>query len=392
MLKLPRPIKMISLVAFLYTLGWAIVDPFFFIYLKQLFGNYASIGFLTAILYLLAILWALPIGQLLDRVSEKLIILITLTMYFPMGYFLITLRTFTEFALLKVYNSFTAASIWVSMEGYVREHANKKNAYKAFGLFDTLFTISYVIGPILGALLLMKFGFSMFFVISITSLLAFILALTLKDHKKEKLIKGLEDTIEKDGLFKKGFKDFIRNKKMMKIEIFSFLFTFGGTSMAMIIPLFLNQEKATYLQIGIISSLYYLPAISQSYFSTLKRKGGLIKTSLIVAALLLIAIFFTTKIYALFILFTGLSLATTAIYSVLRGGLTNCMPKKEVGELSGADMSLKYMAGGLGFLVSGVIAQALGLKYVFLMVAVMMIAMLVLTSRKEFKLCNFSGK
>lgn len=126
MLKLPKPIKVVSLVAFVYTLGWAMIDPFFFIYLKQLLGDYAAVGFLTALVYLFAILWCLPIGQILNRVSEKLIIVGTLVLYFPMGYLLITLTTFMQLALLKIYNSFTAASIWVSLEDYVREHVKKR--------------------------------------------------------------------------------------------------------------------------------------------------------------------------------------------------------------------------------------------------------------------------
>lgn len=385
MLNLPRPIKIISLVAFMYSLGWAMIDPFFFIYLKKLFGSYASVGFITALLYLFAIVWSLPIGQLLNRVSKKFIIVITLIMYFPMGYFLIIFKTFAQFVFLRLYNSFTAASLWVSQEGYVREHTNKKNAYEAFGFFDTLCSLAYVIGPIIGALLLMKFGFSMFFVISITSLLAFLIALTLKDYKKESIMSGLNNIIRKDKLVKKEFKDFIKNKKLMRVEIFSFIYTFGMSSMAMLLPLFLNEQKASYLQIGIISSLYYLPLISESYFSVLKRKNNLIWASIIIAIILLLGIAIATKVWVLFLLVAALSFCTAAISSVIRGKLTNCIPRKECGELSGVDMSLKYMASGLGLLLSGIAAQIVGLNYVFIMVAVVLALLLLLTSKKEFR-------
>ncbi len=385
MLKLPRPIKLVSLVAFIYTLGWAMIDPFFFIYLKNLLGGYASVGIITAILYLLAILWSLPIGQLLNRVSSKFLIVVTLAMYLPMGYLLVKLKTITQFVSLRVYNSFTAASIWVSLEDYVREHTGKKKAYESFGFFDAACSLAYVIGPILGALALMAYGFSMFFVVSVTSCIAFLVAMTLKDHKKEGMMKGINDTIRKDGLCKKEFKDFFKNKKLVKIETFSFLYTLSGGAMAMLLPLFMNEQKATYLQIGIISSFYYLPSISESYFSTFRDRNRLLRIALAIAVLLLLSMFLTKSIYLLFFLVIALSFCTTAIYTVIRGKLTTCMPKNEVGELSGVDMSIRYMAAGLGLVIAGIVAQIMGLKYVFIMVAVAMTILLLLTSKKEFK-------
>ena len=385
MLNLPGPIKKIGLIAAIYTLGWAIIDPFFFIYLKQLFGNYAYVGLITAVLYLFAILWSLPLGQLVNRVSEKILLLTTLTIFLPMGYFLITIKTFTQFFFLRVYNSFTAASIWVSLEDYVREHSDKRTAYEAFGLFDTLCSLSYVIGPIIGALLLMKFGFSSFIVVSITGFLALLITLTLKDHKKEGMMRGIREVVTKDKFIIREFKDFIKNKKMVRIELFSFIYIFATSSLAMLLPLFLNEQKASYLQIGIISSLYYLPLISESYFSTLKQKNKLITRSMIVLVILLIMISLTTSIWILFLLVAALSLCSAAITSVIRGKLTNCIPKKECGELSGMDMSLKYAAAGLGLLLSGIAAQIFGLGYVFLIMAIVLALLLLLTSKKEFK-------
>ncbi len=385
MLKVPRPIKVVSLVAFIYTLGWAMIDPFFFIYLKNLLGGYASVGIVTAILYLLAILWSLPIGQLLNRVSSKFLIAVTLVMYLPMGYLLIKLKTLMQFILFRVYNSFTAASIWVSLEDYVREHTGKKKAYESFGFFDAACSSAYVIGPILGALALTAYGFSMFFVLSVTSFIAFLIAMTLKDHKKEGMIKGINDTIKKDGLCKKEVKDFFKNKKLLRAEVLSFLFTLSGGAMAMLLPLFMNEQKATYLQIGIISSFYYLPSISESYFSTFRNKNRLIRTALAIAILVLLSMFLTKSIYLLFFLVIALSFCTTAMYTVIRGRLTTCMPKNEIGELSGVDMSIRYMAAGLGLMAAGIVAQIIGLRYVFVMVAIAMSILLLLTSKKEFK-------
>jgi len=385
MLKLPRPIKVVSLVAFIYTLGWAIIDPFFFIYLKSIFGNYTSVGLITALLYLFAIVWSLPIGQLVNRVSEKFLIVITLAMYFPMGYLLLAVRTIFQFAMLRLYNSFTAASIWVSLEDYVREHTDKKNVYEAYGLFDAFCSLSYVIGPVIGALLMIKYGFSMFYVISITSFIAFIIALTLKDYKKEGIVKGVSDVLRKDGFAKKGIKDFLKNKKLVRVELISSLYTFCLSSIAMLLPLFLREQQATFLEIGVIASLYYLPLISESYFSTFKRKNILLKSAILSSIILLTIMFFTTNIYSMFTLVFAFSFFEAAILSVFRGKITGFMPKKEMGELSGVEMSIKYLAAGLGLVVSGVIGDLLGLKYVFLMVAAIGGIILLLLSKKEFK-------
>ncbi|MEM4244652.1 MAG: MFS transporter [Candidatus Nanoarchaeia archaeon] len=385
MLKLPTPIKVVSITAFIYTLGWAIIDPFFLIYLKKLFGDYTSVGVITALLYIFAIVWSMPLGQLLNRVSGKFVILLTLVMYFPLGYLLLALRTFTQFTILKLYNSFTAASLWISLEDYVREHSDKRKAYEAFGMFDTFCSLSYVIGPIIGALLLMKFGFNMFYVVSITSFLAFLISLTLKDGKKESILRGIKNVIKKDKIVRRGLSDFLRNKKLIKLEVMMSIYMFGISAMALLLPLFLKEHNATYLQIGIIFSLYYLPLVSESYFSTLTRKKALIRAALAASITLLVLMFFTSSIMKLFILILSFSFCTAAIMSVLRGKLTNYMPRKEIGEMSGIEHTTKYVAIGLGLVMSGIIADAFGLRYIFLMVAAALMGLLLLSLKKGFK-------
>lgn len=385
MLSLPKQVKTISILVFVYSLGWAMVEPFLYIYLKEIFGSYTSVGIIVSLLFLFSIIFSLLIGPIVNRVSQKIMIIFTLALYLPLSYFLLNLKTFFEFALLRVYNSFTASSLWSSMEGYLRENADRKKIFEAFGLFDTMISLAYVAGPILGALLLVKYGFSMFYVISICSFLSIFVALTLKERKKEGFIQGMEDVVRKDRIVWKEIRDFLRDKKLVRIEILEFVYVFATAGIGMVLPLFLKEQNASYLEIGIIASLYYLPWISESYFSILKNRYVIMRNALLVGTALLIFIFLTNSMYSLFLLVFLLFTALTAVGTFLRGMITKCMPRKEIGELSGVDLSIKNLAAGTGLIVAGIISDGLGLKYVFLMTAILLTALFLMTSMKKFK-------
>jgi len=140
--KLPKSVKIISLVVFIYYLGWGIAEPFLPIYFKQIFENYTSVGFVTGLLYILSLLWTLPIGDLTDKISKKKFIGLILFLYAPIGPLLLVLKNFFDFVLFRVYHSFLASSLWTCSEAYVREHSPKNKTAEAIGLFDTSSNIS----------------------------------------------------------------------------------------------------------------------------------------------------------------------------------------------------------------------------------------------------------
>jgi len=201
--KLPKPIKIISLVSLFYYFGWGIASPFLPIYFKKILGTYTGVGIVIGLLPFLTIIWTLIIGPFIDKFSKKKLISFALLLYLPLSYFLLSLKTLFHFFLFRIYHSLAATTFWTTTEASIREHSPKKKTAKSIALYDVSYTIPLILGPIIGALLIVKLGFNIFYSVSIFAFLALFPLSFLRREKKKKYKLRL-------GIFKE-FKDFFSN-------------------------------------------------------------------------------------------------------------------------------------------------------------------------------------
>ncbi len=383
---LPKPIKLMSLLIFTYTLGWAIATPFLPIYFKEILGNYTAVGIVISLQAFFAMLWDLPVGALIDKISKRKIIKFALFLYIPFSFILLAMKTLSHFIIFRVYHAFIVTPLWLSADSYTRAHSPKGRSTVAFSLYDTGVNLAFVIGPIIGGLLFYKLGYSIIYSISIMSAIAFIGAFFLPDHKKGKVLSSIKDLIIKDGIVKTEFKDFFSNKNIMKVSLILFLYTFGSSFMGMLLPLFMREFGASYFQVGLIYSLFYIPLLLELYFGTKNNKFALLIMSFLIGAGLFTALFFTKSLIVVFILSALLAVCFAAIYPTLQGKMTEFIPKSKIGEMTGINTSIRHLALGLGPIMAGIISDVYGLKYVFLVGAVtfFILAMLVVKGRTLF--------
>jgi MFS family permease len=71
---LPRSVKMISAVMAVYYMAWGLLFPFLPIYFHDILGSYAAATLVSALLSVFSIIWIFPIGEFLDRFSQKKVI------------------------------------------------------------------------------------------------------------------------------------------------------------------------------------------------------------------------------------------------------------------------------------------------------------------------------
>ncbi|MBS3118989.1 MFS transporter [Candidatus Woesearchaeota archaeon] len=371
MFKLPLSIKIISFIAFIYYLGWGIVSPFFPLYLKQILGNYSSVGFIWGLLSIFSLFWAILIGSFIDKTSKRRFISLTMILYLPFSYFLLSIQNFMQFIYFRIYHSFSATSYWLASETYAREHSPKGKAIEAISLFDVSSTLSMVIGSLIGALLINKLGFSILYAVSFFSFFALLFSFFLPDHKK-KLFNGI--TLHKD-FFSKGIKDLWAEKPLVKLTAFAFFFTFCSSVFGMILPLFLNKIGANYVQIALISAAFSLPLLLEPVFAVRKNRRAVLIYGLLGGAAVLLSMFFLQSTFLLFLASLLLGVSLAAITPVLFGQFTVLMPKKKIGELSSIAFAIRSMAAGLGPIAAGFVSDSLGLNYVFLFTFIIFLAL-----------------
>ncbi|MEW6062794.1 MAG: MFS transporter [Nanoarchaeota archaeon] len=384
MYSLPTSIKLISLVMFIYYIGWGIATPYFPLFLKEVLGSYTAVGLVTGLLPLFSILVYLFIGPLCDRVSKRKVVSLMLLLYLPYSFVLLGLKSIISFVYFRVYHAFIATSLWTASDSYLREHSSKGKGAEAIGMYDSFYTFSLVIGPIIGAFLFMLYGYNIFYAISAFALLAFFVSLRLHAKRGKRLFSGIRDML-RDHFIKREFSDFMANKELVRISLFVFLFYLGTSIIGMTVPLFLRSIDVDFFQIGLAIALFNVPWVFESYFSTAKNKRKNILLGIFFAIVLLFTMFFAKDLRTIAVILFLLGMCNAAVLPIIQGRITELMPKKEIGELVGVNNSIWNIATGFGPLFAGIFADKFGLQPLFLVLAFLFLALLLIAhSSKSF--------
>lgn len=373
---LPHALRVMNVVTFLYMLGWGIGGPFFALFLKERLNSYASVGFVWGLLPLFAILVALVLGQILDSVHKRSVIRLIMFLYIPFSGLLLGVVSLAGFVVFRAYHSIIATSFWVSGESYVRYHSSKGKEAEAIGSWDFASGISGVIGGVIGAVLVYVLGWNVLYAISVCSFLAFVASWWLPDHDKFGKHVRLTSMVTE-------CKDFLADKKLVRLSAVAFLFTFGVAVTGMMLPLVLSKIGASLFQVGLVSAVFSLPAFVEPWFSRFKKKYALLAVSLLVCVLLFGIMFFLSNVFLWFVVALLLGLGFSAAQPALFGSMTKAMPRSKIGELSSVLFAVRSVGAALGPFVAGMLSQSYGLGWAFVVSGVLFVIALCLLKKKD---------
>lgn len=380
--KLPRSVRRISLIFFIYYISWGLLGPFLPVYFAGILGNYSLATAIVAFLYLFSIIWSIPLGDFSDIFSKRYLVRFFLILYLPMGFILAYISSFFHLILFRFYHSFSATGLWSSAESYIRVHSPDSRRAGAMGLFDLSYNLSVIFGAVLGGIIVFYFGIkTLFFLMPIFVLAAVFLSISLPDHSgSHKFVKSLKSLIRKRP-FLHEFKYFLTIPGLMKISLLSFLFNFAVVGEGVILPFFSDSLGASPIQLGLIYALFSIPLLFEAPFAVLAdsydNKKMFIAGSLL-SILFLLILFFAQDLTMLFLLSFFLGASLTIIVPVIEGNVTGLMAHHKVGELNGVYRSIVLIGMALGTFVVGPISDLWGVKYSFLMSAGIMFLFLVL--------------
>ncbi len=385
--KLPASVKLLSIVVFVYYLGWGISYPFLPIYFRQILGSYSAVGFVVGLPFLLSVAWSILVGSLLDRVSRRGLLSISLLLYLPLSPWLLKLRNLFDFVVFRLYHSVVRSCLWTSVRAYLRAHSPRGRTSEAFGLCDACYSLSLVVGPLLGGALLERVGFLAFLSISLFAFLAFFLSLFLKGKRSRWKVFRLGSVVKVKELFAKAFHDIRELESCNTLLPLTFFTYFSASFLGMVLSLLLKELGTSFFVIGLISSAFYLPGVFEMYFSVLADKVGkrltMVKGFSFVTLFFFLLFFFSSGPFEIFLLSFFLSLSFSAVIPSLEGRLTEIMPRREVGEATGVFEAARSLAYGTGPWVAGIVSDAFGLKYSFLLGGFVSLFMLLLLLSRE---------
>ncbi len=385
LLQLNSGIKRITIIFFIYNIGWGIVAPIFPLYINSLFGNYKTVGILAAALEFFALLFGLFLGPMLDKLEKRRLMSTALFLYLPFSPILFALNTLLQLIIFRVYHAAIATGLWLTGEAYVRGHSEPKKEAQSIGLFDFGAGSGMVIGGLIGAGIITAIGFNVLYSISIFGALAFITSFSLPDKTKRVSLASSLNSFSFKSL-KTSLTHFKHNKEASTLLFFTLPYYFIAATLPMVIPLFVAHAGGSLALACLASASFYVPMLFESFFSTSKHKSKVLHISFIISFILFTLLFFISNIVFIFTLTILLGICFAAITPILSGHMTELLDKKKIGEQTSVIFASKSLAAATGLLTAGFVSDSYGLNYVFLIGALIFIVLLIAKNRLKLQI------
>lgn len=376
---LPKSIKRVSLLVFIYYLSWGVVNPFMPVFFHDVLGSYTKTTFIGAALFLFGLIWLFPIGELLNSISKKKIMKATLILYLPLWPFLAWAQFFWHFMIYQFYHSIIAMSFWSSAETYTRLNSPPSKKTESWGFFDVGAVFATLLGAVIGAVMLDRVMDirTLFLTLPVLfTLIAIFYTRYIPENDDHQGIMSKIKEVDWRGVYLQQIKDFLSFPDLKRLIFFIFAAGFLGRSLMYLLPLVSDSMGASFLHIGILMALFAVPVLLEVPFSVLAdlwSKRLVVAIGFLISSATLLGIAFIDDPSSLLPLglFLGLSLAM--ISPTISGAASDAMPRERTGGMN-AVYSANFTIGGIiGLLVLGPLADALGIAITFIISAAFML-------------------
>ncbi|MFB6145603.1 MAG: MFS transporter [Candidatus Nanohaloarchaea archaeon] len=359
--RIPPIAKYLSAVFMLSRLGRNTVWFFLPIFFKQHIDSVFLIGLMTSVSPIITILLDIPVGNLVQRAGEKIVIFLGLIANLMPGLLYITAIP----ALLvtgKVFEGIVKVMMWNGGWTLSLKSSDEENESESQSIFLLGVNLAAIIGPMIGGYLIMTRGFRLPFALWVfsawLSALVFYLYIGLEGEKG--FVESLEELFHRT-----TYADDYHHLKanwpslwfpMLLIFLYSIIFSFYWLA----VPLLLDNVGASYPVMGVIFGLAMLPTIFQFLFGEWADRIGRLKLSAILGLLatpILIAMGSLTDIYIVGGLFFLAKMLTSGLSPVLHAYYDSCVPDEVEGELTGFLEFAKHVGQSIGPLMAGTVAS-----------------------------------
>ncbi len=296
-------------------------------------------------------------STLIDKYGKKLLSLIALVIMIVSSLLFIFIISFEMILLLRILQGAAFSIFFNSSSAIASNSLDDKDKQFGLSLFSSFTIISYFLGPFFSEKIIIKFGYSEFFIYAaFFSCLSFALMFLIVDEKEDR-----DDRIETSSFFST-----IKENKIFKILFANFLLASGFGVIMNFLSLFLKEID---LSIGLFFVGYSIVvSLSRIFLSSRLSSKNLFNKILMMLTLFACAIFFVPYINNTFhiILFSVLfSLTYSLVYPLLSSIALKGKAKSLSGRIFGAINSSFSIGVNLMTFFFGFIAEVYGFNIMF---------------------------
>jgi len=354
-----KPLYILLLTIFIDLLGFSIIIPILPVYSKELGATNIMVGIIAGSYALMNFIFSPIWGNLSDRIGRKPVILVSILIT-AFSYLLFSFATAIPLLIVsRIIAGIGSANIGAA-QAYITDITKPEDRTKAFGKIGAAFGLGFIIGPLIGGVILKHLGVQYIGYITMGLnifnfiLAAFILKESNKDKKKDKPL--FENPL-------KSVLDGIKRPVLGKLMLISLLFITAFSMMQITISVYWNEKYAlNKAQISDMFAFIGLATVLVQGFlvEKLNRRFGEYKLLVIGCLLMAIGLYLlpTAPYERWFYVVEGIAilfiaLANGCISPSIQSLLSKNAGEQEQGKILGVSMSVSSLGRVFGPYLGG---------------------------------------
>ena len=352
----------ISMAFFIYTFGWGVTSPVFSIYVNNVTKNAFLTGFVLSITTMAGVFLNIPLGIIENRMNMKRVLQVVLVFYAALALVYPQANGLLALLLLSITRGIASSFLWLTSWAYVFIYTDKAVKGKETGFFSDMNDLASAVSPIVGGAVSILSFFLPFYVLSVTSFVAFVvISIRLKESPKPQKV-SFKLQMSRLG-------HYLGDRKFAKTLMLTVVFYALINIYYSFLSVFLNDEGISVPAIGVILTVALLPAVALEVpMGHLMDKQGIRRTlSLAVVASVVSALIIplSKNLYYTAFAVTAFTVSYTVIFIALYSRMTDVMAEDKVA-MTGAIATFKDLGYTIGPLLAGTLISLVGMHYTFL--------------------------
>jgi MFS family permease len=359
---------------FVSSLGLGMYIYFVPIFAQRFGATFLDLGYIgtaSAVTYAIA---PILVGHLADRVNRWRLFALALLMNCVTTIALVFSRSVGDIILIRSLGGLGFAFFWPSGEILVLENAPREKRVREMGLFSVSWGSAFLIGPLLGGIIIQNFGFFILFVFSsLLIMLAFVQTFFQTKAIDRKRELTLVHSPQRFSVIRRLYPWYI-----MTI-CYGLIFNIVAT----IFPGYASSIGVNLVQIGLIFTLFGIArvtvfATSDHYLHFGEKKALLVVSLLISGCCLLIGIYPSFNAFLFIIALLGGSFGV--IFPLTIGLISRHFPDEQNGAAVGSYESAYGIGAAIGPTLAGSVAALSDVRFSFVTASLFAILMMIIAA------------